>query len=166
MPQVFIVCGPPAAGKTTHGRKLAAQHNAVFLDIDTVTETMVRAALTASGRNPNDRDSPWFKSHFRQPIYDTLFTIAAENKSNCNVVLVGPFTREILDPNWPDWLTQRLNAQVEIHYVTCPPELRHKRMIERGEPRDLPKLQDWDRFLTYYGDEAPPVFEHVLIEAI
>ncbi len=143
---------------------LAAQHNATFLDIDTVTETMVRAALIANEHDPNDRDSAWFKTHFRQPIYDTLFAIAAENLPNQNVVIVGPFTREIQDPAWPDWLSRRLNAPVEIHYVTCPPELRRQRMIGRGEPRDLPKLKDWDTFLAYYGDEKRPVFPHVLIE--
>ncbi len=164
MSKAFVICGPPAAGKTTHGRQLAAQHHATFLDIDTVTETMVRAALTASGRDPNDRDSPWFKTHFRQPIYDTLFTIAAENLPNQNVVIVGPFTRETQDPAWPDWLTQHLQAPVEIHYVTCSPELRRQRMIGRGEPRDLPKLKDWDSFLAYYGEEQPPVFPHTLIK--
>ena len=163
MHKAFIVCGPPAAGKTTHGRKLAAQHNATLLDIDTVTETMVRASLQVAGRDPNDRDSPWFKTHFRQPIYDTLFAIAAENLLAQDVIIIGPFTREIQDPNWPDWLAQRLHAPVEIHFVTCPPEIRHKRMIARGEPRDLPKLKDWETFLAYYGDEAPPVFEHVSI---
>ncbi|MFT5195421.1 MAG: putative kinase [Cellvibrionaceae bacterium] len=164
MSTAFIICGPPGAGKTTYGSRLAAERQAVLLDIDTVTETMVRAALSAAGRDPNDRDSPWFKTHFREPIYDTLFAIAKENLPVQDVVIVGPFTREIRDATWPGKLVERLGSPVKIHYVTCPPEVRRQRIITRGEPRDLAKLADWDSHQAYFRNEGPPVFEHVFID--
>ncbi|MEZ5535784.1 MAG: ATP-binding protein [Thiolinea sp.] len=163
MPKAFIVCGAPAAGKTSYGKKLATAESAVFLDIDTATERLVQLALQLSGHDPADRDSEFFKQHFRMPIYEQLFDIAADNLSFSNVVITGPFTREIRDPDWPDALAERLGAPVEVHYVTCKPEVRKQRMIERGNPRDAGKLADWGEYVSYYGDEEPPCFEHVLV---
>lgn len=140
MTQVYIICGPPGAGKTTYGKKLAA------------------------GRDPNDRDSPWFKTHFREPIYDTLFAIAKENLPVQDVIITGPFTQEIKISNWPDQLAQRLGSPVKIHYVTCSPMVRQERIIARGEARDLAKLEDWDSHQAYFGKEEPPIFEHTLIQ--
>ena len=73
--KAIIVCGPPGAGKTTYGRALAAETKSLLLDIDTATEAIVRAALSAANKDPDDRDSLWFKENFRGPIYDTLFRI-------------------------------------------------------------------------------------------
>ncbi len=164
MNTVFIVCGSPGAGKTTYGKQLAAIRNATLLDIDTVTERLVRIALDQSGHSPDDRDSDYFKRTFREPIYDTLFDIARENLPVQDVVIAGPFTREIRDPDWPSELASKLGSSVEAHYVQCAPEIRRRRLTRRGEARDLAKLDDWESYLGYYGDESPPVFEHVLVD--
>jgi len=162
MHTTYIVCGSPRAGKSTYARKLASAKNAALLDIDTVTERLVRIALRESGRDPNDRDSEYFKRIFRDPIYATLFDIARENIPFQDVVVVGPFTKELRDPDWPSKLTQTLGGPVEVHYVACSPETRRQRLADRGNPRDLAKLQDWEIYIKYY-EESPPVFEHVLI---
>ncbi len=158
-----IVCGSPGAGKSTYGKQLAAQRRAVLLDIDTVTERLVRLALHEAGRDPDDRDSPAYKHTFRQPIYDTLFDIARENLPWTDVVIVGPFTRELRDPNWPQKLQNLFGAPLEVQYVTCDPQQRHQRMQQRQNPRDAQKLVDWHNHAGYYGTEEPPPFPHVLI---
>ena len=163
MHTAIIICGSPGAGKSTHGVRLAAERQAALLDIDTVTERLVRLALAQSGHHPDDRDSDYFKQTFREPIYDTLFDIARENLSFQDVVIVGPFTREIRNRDWPSKLQKLLDADIEVHYVQCDPAVRRQRLAHRGEARDLAKLEDWDNFIKYYGDEVPPVFEHVLI---
>ena len=86
------------------------------------------------------------------------------NLSSHDVVIVGPFTRELTDPGWPSRLSQALGRPVEVHYVTCPPEIRKRRLEGRGDARDLAKLIDWESFLQYYGDSAPPVFDHVAVD--
>ena len=159
----IIVCGSPGAGKSTHGARLAAARQAALLDIDTVTERLVRLALAESGHNPDDRDSEYFKQTFRTPIYDTLFDIARENLLFQDVVIVGPFTREIRHEEWPSRLQTLLDAAIEVHYVQCAPEIRRQRLAHRGDARDLPKLEDWKSYIRYYGDESPPVFDHVLV---
>jgi RimJ/RimL family protein N-acetyltransferase/predicted kinase len=163
MHTVFIVCGSPGAGKSTFAKKLASTRRATLLDIDTVTEGLVQLALREAGRNPDDRDSEYFKRTFREPIYETLFAIALENLPFQNVVVVGPFTGEMRDPGWPARLSKFLGSKVEVYYVHCPAETRKQRLSERGDARDLAKLQDWEDFIRYY-DELPPVFEHILID--
>ena len=37
-------------------------------------------------------------------------------------------------------------------------------LIHRGNRRDGMKLQDWDNYLKYYGDEKPPDFSHVFVD--
>jgi len=164
MHTAFIVCGTPGAGKTTYARRLAAARRATLLDIDTATERLVRLALAESGHSPDDRDSEYFKRTFREPIYDTLFAISRENLPVQDVVIVGPFTREIRNPDWPVQLALVLGSTVEVHYVQCAPEIRRQRLAQRGDARDLAKLEDWDNHVRYYGDESPPAFEHVLVD--
>jgi len=164
MHTALIVCGSPGAGKTTYARRLAAARHATLLDIDTVTERLVRIALDQSGHSRDDRDSAYFKRTFREPVYDTLFDIARENLPVQDVVIVGPFTREIRDPDWPSNLSLVLGGSIEVHYVECVPEVRRRRLARRGDARDLAKLNDWDNYIRYYGDERPPVFDHVLVD--
>ena len=164
MHTTHIVCGSPGAGKSTYAKKLASTRQAVLLDIDTVTERLVRLALREAGHDPDDRDSEHFKRTYREPVYETLFDIARENLPFQEVVLVGPFTRELRDPGWPSKLSKRLGGPVEVHYVFCPPEMRRRRLAERGDARDLAKLREWEAYLRYYGEESPPVFEHISID--
>ncbi len=164
MSTAFIVCGSPGAGKSTYAARLAASKQAALLDIDTVTEPLVRLALEQSGHSPDDRDSDYFKRTFREPIYDTLFAIARENLAFQDVVIVGPFTREIREPDWPTRLQTLLGSPIEVHYVCCAPELRKCRLAHRDNARDRAKLDDWENYIRYYGDESPPVFDHVLVD--
>ena len=166
MPKAIIVCGTPGSGKTTHARQLAFSSTATLLDIDTVTERLVKVGLTAAGHSPDDRDSDYFKKTYREPVYQALFDIARDNLPFHDVVITGPFTKEIQDPDWPAKLSSELGYPVEVHYVQCPPEIRRQRLGIRGNERDLAKLQDWDNYIKYYGEEHPPVFEHVLIDAV
>ena len=161
---LFIVCGAPGAGKTTYGRELARRKNAAFVDIDQATERLVRLALRESNHDPDDRDSSYFKETFRLPIYATLFDIAEEMLPWIDVVVVGPFTRELRNPHWPDELRSRFGAPIEVHYVFCEPEIRFGRLQRRGSERDRAKLASWESYLTYYGNEEPPAFPHVFID--
>lgn len=164
MNTAYIICGSPGAGKTTYGRQLALELKAAFIDIDTATERLVKLALSLAGQDPDDRDSRFFKTRFRQPIYDSLFDIARENLPLSDVVVTGPFTREIRDPDWPAHVATRLGSHVAVHYVYCPPKERKNRILARNNPRDDAKVGDWETFNTYYGDEDPPCFPHEFID--
>ena len=164
MNKIIIIAGSPASGKTTYGKIIAEKRKAFFLDIDTVTETLIRTALKESGKNENDRDSSYFKKTYREPIYDTLFKIAAENVLWTDVVIAGPFTKELRISDWPEILQEKLHSNVEIHYVYCSPSVRLERIRQRGEFRDIQKLKEWETINSYYGEEDRPVFQHTFVD--
>ena len=164
MNQAYIVCGSPAAGKTTYGKKLAEKTQAVFLDIDVATERLVKLALSLSGQDPEDRDSPYFKKYFRDPIYEQLFDSARDNLPLRSVVITGPFTQEIKDPKWPEKLAAYLGTPVEIHYISCPVHIRKERMLKRADSRDEGKLRNWENHLHYYDNEPAPVCEYFSVD--
>lgn len=159
-----IICGSPGSGKTTYARALANARRAVVLDIDTCSERLVMAGMKMGGHDPLDRDSATFKTHYREAIYETMFDIACENLPHCDVVLVGPFTKEIREIDWPERLAERLQAKVNIVYVFCDPRERKERLQNRRNPRDEGKFYDYEAFNLYYGDESQPVFDHSFID--
>lgn len=162
MPRLLIVCGPAGVGKSTYGQCLAADLRACLLDSDTVTEPVVRAGMAFGGQDPNDRDSEIYRNAFRSPVYDCLYATAAENLARIDVVLVGPFTREIRDPNWLESLRDKFESDVEVIFVTCEEGLRKERIRQRGNPRDELKLRDWKEYVAG-SDLSPPAFEHQIV---
>ena len=159
----FVICGSPGSGKSTYGRRLSKERKIFLLDIDTVSERLVQAGLALAQRDQNDRDSVGYKESFREPIYLTLFDIAKENLQWQDVVIVGPFTQELRNPEWPSELSKMLRCVVEVHYVWCAREIRKQRLSRRANPRDRAKLLDWEHHIQYYGDERPPDFPHISI---
>ncbi len=164
MSKAFIICGSPASGKTSYGRKLAKMNHACFLDIDISTEPLVQKALSEYGHDKDDRDSEYFKQTYREVIYQTIFDTARENLQWTDVVIVGPFTHELKIKSWPEKLTFELGSEVEIHYIYCKSDERRQRIIKRNSDRDKAKLINWEKVNTYYGDELPPPFEHVFVD--
>lgn len=158
-----IVCGNAGVGKTTYGMRLARERKALLLDIDTVSEDLVRAGLLAMGHDPNDRDSPRYKEVFRDAIHDTLFSIAADNLDHLACVIVAPFTKERRDPTFKGRIEAQLDTTLEVFYLWCDESLRRRRIEVRGNPRDRAKLEAWDTYSEAGRDPAPPPFDHVFV---
>lgn len=159
MHTLHIICGPAGVGKSTYGRQLAAERKACLLDSDTVTEPVVRAGMQMSGKDPADRDSAVYRRAFRTPVYECLWQTAAENLSHTEVVIVGPLTGEIRNPEWKEELEERFQTEVEIIFVTCSETERKQRIIDRENPRDALKLDDWPAYLAG-SDIRPPACPH------
>jgi predicted kinase len=163
LPNIHLVFGPPASGKTVYARRLAHEIRAVLLDSDEVCERLVRAGLILAGMDPDDRDSSAYKAAFREAVYETLFDLAVSHAGRLPVVIAGPFTREGGDADWPERMRMRLGILPEFHFVWCHPDVRRRRVALRGAGRDLPKLADWENYVATCR-EAPPVFPHQWID--
>ena len=151
--QLHIVTGAAGTGKSTFAQQLARDQAAILLDSDTVSEPIVAAGMLAAGLDPADRDSPEYKTAFRDAVYQSLFNVASENLGLVDVVMVGPFSQELKDPSWPIKLEKQFGVAPKIWYLQCDDNLRKQRIQARANPRDAGKLLDWDRHVT----EAPPV---------
>lgn len=134
-----------------------------MLDSDEVAERLIRTGLSLAGWNAYDRDSPAYKSAFREAVYETLFDLAKSHATRLPVVIAGPFTREGGDADWPRRLDRRLGVMPEFHYVWCQPDVRKNRIETRGATRDLPKLADWENYVST-DREKPPIFPHHWID--
>ena len=80
------------------------------------------------------------------------------------MVIVCPVTKELKAPDWTSRLERDLGSLIEVHYVQCAQEVRRHRLAHRGDARDLAKLNDWENYIQYYGEENIPVFDHVLVD--
>ncbi|MDB4408977.1 ATP-binding protein [Akkermansiaceae bacterium] len=163
MQKLSVITGAAGVGKSTYGKKLAAECHACFLDSDTVTEDVVRAGMLAAELGPNDRDSPEYRRFFRDAVYEALYRVASENLPQIDVVMVGPFTSEIQNVNWPIWLSEHLKCEVEVCFVTCDEETRQQRIRDRSNPRDEWKIANWGDYLAK-SSVCPPVFDYQMIK--
>lgn len=163
---LYLIAGMPAVGKTTFAQQLAAKTSACLLDIDTTTETLVQAAMKRITGDPDDRDSPVFKETFREPIYRTLFTLADANLPHSDVVVTGPFTKELRNANWPTDVQTQLStpSRVRCIFLHCPAQLREERLRKRDNPRDRAKLANWQEHLKYYDTDALPAYPHFPVD--
>jgi len=163
MKDCHVVCGPPAAGKTVYARALAARIGGCLFDSDEVAQRVVRAGLELAGRDPDDRDSPDYKRAFREPVYETMFDLARGHLPRLPVVIAGPFTREGGEADWLERLEAKLGVRPQGHFVWCDPETRRRRLLERGETRDRPKLERWEEYVAGCREERP-LWPHVFVD--
>jgi predicted kinase len=157
--RLVVICGNAGTGKTSWAAQLARRGQASLLDLDTVSERLVAAAQAELGRDPNDRDSVDYKRVFREAVHETLFAIARE----CGgpVIIVAPFTRERVRPDFRAWLQGRCGRAAEVHYFTCDPAVREARLRARNHPRDRGKFLDYAAYNQLGAVETPPSYEHV-----
>ena len=135
-----------------------------MLDIDTVSERLVRAGLAASGRDADDRDSADYKRIYRDAIHETLFAVARDNLMVLPVVIVAPFTQERRRDDFTDWLAERLGTPARVFFLWLPDDERRRRIERRDNPRDRAKLAAWSDYAESGHDAARPTYDHVWID--
>lgn len=154
VPKVIFVSGVAGTGKTTVSKCLHKYIPAVYLDKDTVGGKFSEYFLKATGYDPSDRDSKYYKQHCRDLEYDVTMDLAMENAAlGLDSILIGPFTKEI---ETEEWLERKLaefglslaDVTVKVLFVTLQDtELQKERIIERGAmDRDQWKIDNWDEY--------------------
>jgi predicted kinase len=135
--RAVVIAGPPASGKTTLGAALARALHRAFVDLDIVTGTMTRAALTLAGADETALHGE-LGDRLRDARYGALIDTAAANLGlGLGVVLSGPFTRERADPARWDALRTRLRCpDAALICLELDEGLRRDRMRARDAARD------------------------------
>lgn len=148
MKKIIIITGMPGVGKTTLGKALAKTINAAFLDKDTVSDKFTNL-ITKNVTHEHDKESDFYRSEVRDLEYEVTMDIAIEQINYINnVIVVGPFTKELKDNLIFFEKYKKNNINVEFHFfnIICNKEENKRRIKIRNLPEDKMKLDDWKNY--------------------
>jgi len=171
MARLVFIAGHAGTGKTTLARRavplLHARTGESFcvLDKDTVYGAYSAKVMGLLTGDPDDRDSPTYLEHLRDQEYHGLVEVAAENLAlGVNVVLVGPFSREVKSKRVFDPLALGVPADTRIRviWVALDEATAKARIVARADPRDRYKLAHWDEYRKRRFEPDPAEFPGLL----
>ncbi len=171
MARLIFFAGHAGTGKTTLAKRavplLHARTGQSFclLDKDTVYGAFSAKVMGLLTGDPNDRDSPTYLQNLRDQEYSGLLDIARENlELGVNVLLVGPFSREVKSRLVFD--AQRLgmpaDTAISVVWVVLDEATAKARIIARNDVRDQYKLAHWDEYRVRRFDPDPIEFPELL----
>ncbi len=154
-PRLILFAGHAGTGKSTLAKRALpliiekTGEDFFFLDKDTVYGAYSAHVMELTTQNSNDRDSPYYLENLRDWEYQGLIDTAKENLLlGVNVILVGPFSKEIQSGKMFDPLKLGVppHTTIQIAWIDLEESEARKRMEKRADPRDEWKLKHWDQY--------------------
>ena len=155
-PRLILFAGHAGTGKSTLAKRALpliiekTGEDFFFLDKDTVYGAFSAHVMELTTHNPNDRDSPYYLQNLRDWEYQGLIDIARENLLlGVNVILVGPFSKEIQSGRMfnPEALGVPTQTKISIAWIDLKESEAKRRMEKRDDSRDQWKLAHWDEYV-------------------
>lgn len=154
-PRLILFAGHAGTGKSTLAKKALplliekTGEDFFFLDKDTAYGAFSAHVMELTTQNPNDRDSPFYLENLRDWEYQGLIDIARENLLlGVNVILIGPFSKEIQSGKMFD--AQKLGVppqtSIQVAWIDLEESEAKKRIEKRADLRDEWKLAHWDQY--------------------
>lgn len=134
-----------------------------FLDKDIAYESFSANVMQLTTQNANDRDSPYYLENLRDWEYQGLIDIARENLLlGVNVILVGPFSKEIQNGRMFNAQALGMPPQttIQIAWIDLDASEAKNRMEKRADPRDEWKLAYWDQYVQRRTEPPNHPFLH------
>ncbi len=154
-PRLILFAGHAGTGKSTLAKKALpliiekTGEDFFFLDKDTVYGAYSSHIMELTTQNPDDRDSPYYLENLRDWEYQGLLDIVKENLLlGVNVILVGPFSKEIQSGRMfnPEALGMPPQTSISIAWIDLDPNEAKVRIQKRADPRDTWKLAHWEQY--------------------
>ena len=167
-PRLILFAGHAGTGKTSLAKKALpfissrTGQDFFFLDKDTAYGAFSSHMMGLLTGDPNDRDSPTYLQHIRDQEYAGLLDIVRENfELGVSVILVGPFTREIMSGKFfqPALLGLPANTLCRIAWIDLAFDEARRRIAHRADARDAWKLAHWETYMQRRIE--PPVHENL-----
>ncbi len=161
--RLLLFAGHAGTGKTTLAKRAIpllrerSGRDYFFLDKDTAYGAFSSHVMGLLTGDPDDRDSPTYLNNLRDKEYAGLLDIARENLLlGLNVMLVGPFTREIMAGKFfrPTELGMPEGTECRVAWIDLDSAEARRRIQQRNDKRDAWKLAHWDDYLKRRVD--PP----------
>lgn len=158
---LHLLIGPVGAGKTTYGRRQAAQAGAVFLDLDT---WMVR--LFGADSRPQENVLAWYLER-RQRVRELLWDLTLDMlRSGLEIFLeLGLVTAAEREDFY-----ERARAQdlpLRVYLVDAPRDLRRQRVVQRNRaPQEFTQVVPLEHFERASDLWQPPSEAERVAQAI
>ncbi|MQY19343.1 hypothetical protein NRB20_24280 [Nocardia sp. RB20] len=150
-PRAVIVGGYAGSGKTEFGRILARETRWAMLDKDTITRSIVDAALVQLGSSMQDRESGIYLETIRPAEYECLEAAMQENiQCGVSTIVTAPFLREFNQRGWFERTAASLaavGADLSVVWVQCDADSMYSYVKRRGAIRDTWKLNHWKEYI-------------------